>query len=392
MVVTRGESACAIAGRYGVAASAVRRANGGSFGQTLVPGTSVRVGSEPLRHQIAPGETLAGLARWYGLSVETLAWANGLDNPNRIAAGSWLRVPPGARTGCPPPTLVARQPGGEPDFAPLPLPAADRVPESESKPVARAAVAAPVAPAPLPAIQPRTQSAAVARIETPPKSEQSVQPVLTPPPAVAVRLVPAIEPAALATKPVPTPQTEPIPEVARKPEPSTRQALAVRRAPEARPALATLPAPPARPAVAVKPAAAVRPALAAQPPPAPPRVSRPRPEPEQEVSHKEARRMLARAQSRYDAADFGAALDLATSSLRLLEPHRGAPEADRLRARANWISGLVYTGLGQSPSAVAAFRTALALDPSLADPAASMSPKVRTLVDLAGVPSVDGSP
>jgi hypothetical protein len=102
--------------------------------------------------------------------------------------------------------------------------------------------------------------------------------------------------------------------------------------------------------------------------------------------------MLVRAQSRYDASDFGEAIELATSSLRLLEPHRGAPEADRLRARASWISGLVYTGLGQSPSAVAAFRTALALDPSLAKPATSISPKVRTLVDLASVPSDEGRP
>ena len=102
-VYAEGESVCALAGRYGVAVPALLRANGltGS-GQKLAEGTRVRLPSEPLRHRIAQGETLADLARWYGFPVTRLAEANGISDPDQIAADHWLRVPPGARTGCPP--------------------------------------------------------------------------------------------------------------------------------------------------------------------------------------------------------------------------------------------------------------------------------------------------
>ena len=96
--------------------------------------------------------------------------------------------------------------------------------------------------------------------------------------------------------------------------------------------------------------------------------------------------MLERAQSSYDSADFEASLELAKSSLHLLDSEAGGPESNRLRARAAWIEGLSNTGLGQAERAVASFRTALALDPSVADQEA-MSPKVRTLVESARVAS-----
>lgn len=100
---------------------------------------------------------------------------------------------------------------------------------------------------------------------------------------------------------------------------------------------------------------------------------------------------LARANGISDPDRIDADHEFATSSQRLLEPHAGGAEADRLRAHAFWISGLVYTGLGRTESAVTAFRTALELVPSLADQEA-MSPKVRTLVEFARVASVAGPP
>jgi hypothetical protein len=93
--------------------------------------------------------------------------------------------------------------------------------------------------------------------------------------------------------------------------------------------------------------------------------------------------MLKRAQSSYDAADFEASLELAKSSLRLLEKEAG-PEAAQLRARAAWIEGLSHTALGHQEPAVASFRAALALDPSFADQQ-TLSPKVRFLVESARV-------
>jgi hypothetical protein len=112
--------------------------------------------------------------------------------------------------------------------------------------------------------------------------------------------------------------------------------------------------------------------------------------PEAECSHV-ARRMLERAQSSYDAARFEDALDLAKASQRLLEADGDGRESDRLRARAAWISGLSFAGFGRTEAAVAAFRTALDLDPSLGDQE-DLSPKVRTLVESARLASVAAPP
>jgi LysM repeat protein len=317
VVAAEGESVCVLAGRYGVAAPALLRANGlTASDRALARGTQVRLPPEPLRHRIAQGETLADLARWYGLPVTRLARANGISDPDRIDADHWLRVPAGARTGCAPATAVAQAPA-QPTFA------AQLVPEV--------------------------------------------------PPAAEAQLVREVPVAAVA-QPVP----EITPEAAAQPVREVPPAPAVARAP-ARPAFATQPAPEVPPGAAAQPVREVPPVPVAQP------------AAEEEPSYEEARRTLARAQSRYDAADFGEALEFATSSQRLLEPHAGGAEADRLRAHAFWISGLVYTGLGRTESAVTAFRTALELVPSLADQEA-MSPKVRTLVEFARIASVAGPP
>ena len=45
-------------------------------------------------HTVARGETLNSIARLYGLSVQVIASANGINNPNRIYAGQVLRIPP----------------------------------------------------------------------------------------------------------------------------------------------------------------------------------------------------------------------------------------------------------------------------------------------------------
>lgn len=44
-------------------------------------------------HQLVEGDTLADLARRYGVSVDSLFWANGLQSGNILAAGQELRVP-----------------------------------------------------------------------------------------------------------------------------------------------------------------------------------------------------------------------------------------------------------------------------------------------------------
>jgi LysM repeat protein len=50
-------------------------------------GTGMRV------HDVAPGETLSDISRRYGVSVDDIAAANGIRNPNLIYAGSSLVIP-----------------------------------------------------------------------------------------------------------------------------------------------------------------------------------------------------------------------------------------------------------------------------------------------------------
>ncbi len=44
-------------------------------------------------HRVEPGETLFGIARRYGTTVEELVRLNGLEDPSRIRAGQVLRLP-----------------------------------------------------------------------------------------------------------------------------------------------------------------------------------------------------------------------------------------------------------------------------------------------------------
>ncbi|MBN1430875.1 MAG: LysM peptidoglycan-binding domain-containing protein [Anaerolineae bacterium] len=58
--------------------------------------SSVSVASAQNRtHVVQPGETLFSIARSYGLTVEQLASANGITNPNLIYAGQVLTIPGG---------------------------------------------------------------------------------------------------------------------------------------------------------------------------------------------------------------------------------------------------------------------------------------------------------
>jgi lysozyme len=46
-------------------------------------------------HTVRCGETLSGIARWYGTSASHLAAINGIHNPNRIYAGQTICVQSG---------------------------------------------------------------------------------------------------------------------------------------------------------------------------------------------------------------------------------------------------------------------------------------------------------
>jgi soluble lytic murein transglycosylase-like protein len=57
---------------------------------------------------VKPGDNLSGIARRFGLSVQALAGANGLSNPNHIRIGTRLSVP--AASAAPAPSGGARLP------------------------------------------------------------------------------------------------------------------------------------------------------------------------------------------------------------------------------------------------------------------------------------------
>jgi murein DD-endopeptidase MepM/ murein hydrolase activator NlpD len=95
-----GDTLGEVAQRHGVSVDALARANHISdpdrvfAGQVLtIPGTS-SAGAAPAGrvHVVQPGDTLGAIARRFGVSVSSLASANGIRDPNRIVVGQRLTV------------------------------------------------------------------------------------------------------------------------------------------------------------------------------------------------------------------------------------------------------------------------------------------------------------
>jgi len=104
--VQRGDTLFKIAKRCGTTVSALRAANGIPYYSSLIyagtylviPGgyeSSVRCGAAydyyGAYYVVCRGDTLAGIALYYGTTVNHLAWYNGIPNANRIYAGQVIR-------------------------------------------------------------------------------------------------------------------------------------------------------------------------------------------------------------------------------------------------------------------------------------------------------------
>lgn len=77
---------------------------GDSFQSASVSSTrAVSTQSERV-HTVRPGETLSGIARQYGTTVQAIATANGITNPDRIQVGQRLRIPGSSTSPTPGPT------------------------------------------------------------------------------------------------------------------------------------------------------------------------------------------------------------------------------------------------------------------------------------------------
>lgn len=102
--VQAGESLSVIAARHGTTVPALVRANRLRDPDRIIAGTVLRMRARPATrpagpvrrtrfHVVRSGETLSEIAARYGVAVRTVARANGIRNPALIIAGRRLRVP-----------------------------------------------------------------------------------------------------------------------------------------------------------------------------------------------------------------------------------------------------------------------------------------------------------
>ena len=103
--IRRGENLYTIAAHYGVSADALARANGISNPHLIYAGQRLQIpqrGSVAGRtHVVQRGETLASIARRYGVTISALVQANELHNPNLIHVGQSLRIPASGSSAAP---------------------------------------------------------------------------------------------------------------------------------------------------------------------------------------------------------------------------------------------------------------------------------------------------
>lgn len=110
-VVRSGETLASIARAYGVSTTALANVNGITnpdrirVGQRLTIPTggaakpAASSGSAARTYTVRSGDTLNSIAARLGVSTAALAAANGISNPNRIYPGMTLRVPAGGSSG-----------------------------------------------------------------------------------------------------------------------------------------------------------------------------------------------------------------------------------------------------------------------------------------------------
>lgn len=99
----------------------------GTTGQPVrTPTAAPTAPTQPVRHNVQPGETLSQIANQYGVSVDAIVAANRLQDPDNLKVGQEIVIPsPGAPTPAvesAPPTQVSPTPE-PPALAPTAAPA-----------------------------------------------------------------------------------------------------------------------------------------------------------------------------------------------------------------------------------------------------------------------------
>lgn len=131
-IVRRGQTLSMIAARYGVSTKTLQRANNIRnrniiyVGQRIcIPGKKAPHPYPPppsgacIYHIVRPGQSLTGIANWYGVNVNALARRNGISNPSTIYPGQRLVI---RCTSEPPPPPPGQPPYYPPPPGPIPPP------------------------------------------------------------------------------------------------------------------------------------------------------------------------------------------------------------------------------------------------------------------------------
>jgi peptidoglycan endopeptidase LytE len=158
-VVQPGDSLGAVADRFGISLETMLWANDVDDPDEIQPGFELTVlPVSGVLYAVKPGDTLIGIAERFEVSVDEILMANGIDDPASLTIGDKLLLPGGAPIQ-PTPTPVPPKPTPVPTPKPQPTPAPTAAPAAEPKP-APAEVAAAPAPTPEPAAAPAPAPAA----------------------------------------------------------------------------------------------------------------------------------------------------------------------------------------------------------------------------------------
>lgn len=135
-----------------IASTAIDTASGSSAAPAAAPGGAVPFqtaapGPEPLRHQVARGETAFTIARLYNVSAKDLADWNGLGPDFAVREGQYLLIPTVSTAPAETAPAVAETQPGQGSPTPTPPSASEPLPDQETPTAAEVAETVPASPA-----------------------------------------------------------------------------------------------------------------------------------------------------------------------------------------------------------------------------------------------------